>query len=270
MRTKKAQRDDLVFVTGYWLRQNEREMSLWDKNALVKSLRLLRPEKLIVFYKDPCVIDFVRHEAFELNIQLIGVFIDFPQMPFFDELDGLIKRVKLYGVSQNSSVTLPDHMDKGWTLYWTQYLRWGEQSFRQSLCSKLSKTGLMADLAPEAASFGGEHFVWMDHDIGKWFYSKDDAKFLRDTSFAQNIQHFESYYYYLGRRLEVGGHCLSGHVDEWKHLDHAFHQQVDRLQDFPYPYDDEVLLTLTRAQKPEIFSQFGQDWQHDCMSKTGT
>lgn len=259
-----------VFVTGLWRFSNEKTLSAHDEKMLKDSLALISGGQLLLFYEEHEVLEFFRYECFDCNIQLIAAPLCLQDLPGQKYVPEFIKRMLGYGVSQHPEASKPELLEKAWTLYWLDYMRMGLDGFSNFLAAKLSKVELAGLIAPEISNFAARRFCWMDPDFAKWQIDAAQIEQITMDSPGHCLRHFPSSYQYLGRPLPIGSYCMSADESDWPEIYQIYEREIRRLGHFPYAYDEEVTLSLAKAQNPEKFAFFGEIVQIDRQTKTGT
>lgn len=261
---------DQVFVSGIWTKTRPKEERELAYRELRRTLRILKGCNLLIYYDEIESLDFIRSEAFELDIKLVTVPLHMGELPGIKYIDSFIKRTLSYGLSQHPDNQAHDLLDKAWNLYWLGYIRWGEEYFRHWLTIKLSKFELVGHFAPEISNFTHERFTWLDHDFHRWRTDRKDLALLLHENAQDSITHFEGHFTYLGHELSVSSYAMSANKDVWQDMIKPYAQQIERLGHFPYAYDEEVALGLLEAQLPLRFSRFGSRTMQNSLLKSGS
>ncbi len=251
--------DEQVMVTGLWTKGLDISRRKTAHSAIEKTMEFLNGCQLIAFYDEMESVDFLRRQAFQQDIKLISMPMPMNHMPAYSYVDDFVKRTLSYGLAQHPDLdnNVRDLIDKAWNLYWLGYVRYGEDMFRQWLSVKLSKVELTASIAPEISNFNQDRFTWIDHDFHRWCFDLNDVLFLIKHPAENTLSHFEGLYNYLGHPLPVSSYLLSARKDVWDEISVQYLRQIGRLGHFPYAYDEEILLSLIEAQKPEYFYTYG-------------
>lgn len=253
-----------VFVTGIWSKAIAPDQIEKLSEKIEQSFEMLEGQTLIAFYDRPWVVDFFRHIAFDFDINLATLPLHEDDLPAERYVDAFMKRFLSYAVSQRSSKQ-DSPIEKSWQLYWKQYLVLGEEGFRTWLSAKLSKIDLVAKLLPQMSNIQSERQTWIDPDFADSIESTDDLGFILGADDPRSLNYFPSHFNYLGKPLAVGSYCLGANANTWQRISKVYNDQVERLGYFPYGYDEEVVLSLAKAQHAHAFNDFydAQDDLHE-------
>ena len=242
--------NDITYVVGLWIVAGNTKRSrehYFDR--LPATLRLLKNKRVIFLYDDDMVAEFAKQH-------LDTSFYKFEKISLSNMIEmtnasKLVEQAKQFQIASFARMKA----EKGLTHYRRDLTDSGEQVYKQVLSIWLSKVFLVTDIAISKNPFQTASFAWVDASLSR--LNNDGVnQMLREPVDPWKVLLARSGMRYKGKRLRFSAGFILATAENWQKLRGVYDRELTKSLNEPYPIDEEVLLTRTSYQNPDLLDNF--------------
>lgn len=250
----------ITYVSGFWLLPDSPKYAsehYW--HLIPKTLRMLSGQRLVFFYDNESIGDFIRDQASENAIDLLAIYWDLKELPGHEYSESLLQCCRAMGLD-----SFPEPKtkagEKGSIHYWRDYKRGGDDFYKSVIAIWISKLDLIrhaiVNTEPESERYG-YNYAWIDASISRFNRVRKNWDFRKCALPEGVLNHYGNNMRYYSQVLPVNASFLHADVKTWETIYRLFWEKIEQSLTTSYGHDEETLLSLCAEERPELFNQIG-------------
>ena len=265
---RRSNLNKITFVTGFWqIANNVKHPLAHYQRTVWRTCRLIQGGRLVLFQAAPETI-----ELFEAPARRHGVSLHPVSMPL-ENLPGWVWSAGLVRLAQATDVTSLESQGHIFNEKAVSHIRRNLEgtkanAYRCMQAINTSKIELIQGYVMPHNPFNTSWFAWVDASAGRFNRLRRGWDFLARAYDQPALYHYGSPMRVRGVELPLNGSILVAPRHVWQTLEPLFKKTVEKVltdDEEPYPYDNEILLALIIAQRPDLFAKIGDQYPSDPM-----
>ena len=246
-----------TLVLGYWRVGGNPKRDAQHYEALIdRTLAQIAGSRCIFLGDDAAFAALVSQAAASNNVELVNRHVSLTDLPSHAVSEDFVQCCR----NMPSSPWFREHDiggEKGLVHYWKHLRPTDEETYRQMLTIWLSKVPLMRQVALEENPFDTARFAWVDVSVARFNERRTNWDFTRVAQPAGKLSHYRSPMVYQGHTLPLNASFMAGEADVWEHVGALFDHHLARARQDAYGHDEETILGLCHAERPDLFHELG-------------
>ena len=249
---------DRTYVSGHWMLAHSPKNPVEHYYKLIpKTLAMLAGSRLVFFYDDPELLQFVENHALDNGIDLVPAEKPIDELPARDLSEGFAASCERMGLD---AFPEPEYKnkEKGVIHYWRDWKRGGPRFYKGLLTIWLSKVSLVSEAIEKSQDlYLGGYFAWVDASVARVSRKRRNWDFTRVRLPKAQVSCYKNDMRYFGGTLPVSASFLGGGAAVWPEMERRFLLKARASLDTAYAHDEETILSAVYLDDPDLFNRFG-------------